>query len=79
MCEDDRHDKLFKNSETIQRRAWIDLAVARVREHLGGDAAVAAPMGNAQGSEPATDVAEPRARRPRRPRLVLVRNDGSSG
>lgn len=75
MCEDDRHDKLFRNSETIQRRAWIDLAIARVREHLGSD-----PV----AGNPAADVADPQARQPgtrelreKRPRLVLVRNDGS--
>lgn len=65
MHDDDQTNRRFKNSDTALRRAWIDLAVSSVREHLAASAA-----GGFAG-EPAQDAVPPA---PPRPRLRLVRS-----
>lgn len=66
MQDDDQITHRFKNSDTAMRRAWIDLAVSRVREHLA-----TAPSAGGFAAEQADELAAPAAPRPR---LRLVRS-----
>lgn len=73
MSDDDRDRPLIRNEDTLARRAWIDLALASVRNRLRPDelgeapeATGAAPAPPEKGVDAPTDDA--------RPKLYVVRN-----
>ena len=61
MSDEDQDRPLIRNEDTLRRRAWIDRALAGVRERLQPDAASMTP--------PEVPPAKPRSR----PRLYVVR------
>ena len=70
MSDKERDQPLIRNEETLQRRAWIDLALAGVRGRLKPDELGEAPA----STEPAGAGTPEPARDTGRPRLYLVRN-----
>ncbi|MEQ1803594.1 MAG: hypothetical protein ABL989_16820 [Gammaproteobacteria bacterium] len=72
MSDDTNDRPLIRNEDTLRRRAWIDLALASVRNRLKpaelgeGPVASEAPDAPEAPPEPAADAG--------RPKLYLVRN-----
>lgn len=70
MSDRDHDEPIFRNEETLQRRAWIERALAGVRDRLrphelgGPGPAASVPV---EPEEPASNAATVR------PRLYLVR------
>ena len=61
MSDEDQDRPLIRNEDTLRRRAWIDRALAGVRERLQPD--------EASTTQPEATPAGPRSR----PRLYVVR------
>jgi hypothetical protein len=78
--DDDNECALIRNEDTLRRRAWIDRALAGVRERLKPDEIGETPV-SAQpavpvvSADPASDVASAAASS--RPRLYVIRNRNS--
>lgn len=70
MSDKERDQPLIRNEETLQRRAWIDLALAGVRGRLKPDELGEAPA----VTEPAATELPAPAGDTGRPKLYLVRN-----
>jgi hypothetical protein len=69
MSDDDRDRPLIRNEDTLARRAWIDLALASVRNRLRPD-----ELGEAPAAPEAPPAAEPEPpAEAGRPKLYLVR------
>ena len=69
MSDRDPDEPVFKNPATLQRRAWIDRALASVRDSLRDpDRAAGDPHDPAHGTG-----ALPEQASPPRPQLVVVR------
>jgi hypothetical protein len=79
MLDDDNDGPLIRNEDTLRRRAWIDRALAGVRDRLKPDeigemplsARPAIPVVPAVPAIPGEDVAHGR------PRLYVIRNRSS--
>lgn len=70
MSDDDRDRPLIRNEDTLRRRAWVDLALASVRNRLRPAELGEAPaVPEAPSVEPADTAADGD-----RPKLYLVRN-----
>ena len=81
MSDEDQYRPLIRNEDTLLRRAWIDRALAGVRERLQPDeftekAAVAGTAGNPDVASPVRPEGPP-AETGNRPRLYVVRNKSS--
>lgn len=77
--DDDNECPLIRNEDTLRRRAWIDRALAGVRERLKPDEIGETPV-SAQPAVPAVPVvsADPAsAAASSRPRLYVIRNRNS--
>lgn len=75
MTDQDDDQPLIRNEDTLHRRAWIDRALAGVRQRL----VPADPPGEAAAAPVAAPPAAqaPEAATPARPRLYLVRGEDS--
>jgi hypothetical protein len=76
MSDEDNEAPLIRNEETLRRRAWIDRALAGVRERLKPDEIGEMPA-SAQPATPVVPVVAPApASAPvsSRPRLYMIRN-----
>jgi hypothetical protein len=77
MPDDDTDRPLIRNEDTLRRRAWIDRALAGVRDRLKPDE-IGELAGPAQPVIPAVTPADPvadgAATPAARPNLYLIRN-----
>ena len=76
MSDDDNDDPLIRNEETLRRRAWIDRALAGVRDRLKPDEIGETPV-SAQPAAPvvpAVSADQPNDGVCSRPRLYVIRN-----
>jgi hypothetical protein len=73
MSEQDKDQPLFRNEDTLRRRAWIDRALAGVRQRLKPSEHGEQPVSTAgaEDSGPGDDPAGNAT--PGRPRLYVVR------
>lgn len=66
----------FRNEETVQRRAWIDRALAGVRERLRPHELGGSSTGSSPGAEPAEPGEPATPRGAGKPQLYLVPRSG---
>jgi len=81
MTDHDDDQPLIRNEDTLRRRAWIDRALAGVRQRLlpadpAGEQPAAPPAAGVAGA-PAPVATIPEGGEAPRPRLYLVRGNDS--